>query len=86
MRPPTEELSVVIVNPDVKVWEGKAESVSSENSTGPFDILPQHSNFVTIVRNKPITIREATGKKQTITYKSAVLVVKDDLVMIYTDI
>lgn len=86
MRPPAEELSVAIINPDEKVWEGKAESVSTENSVGPFDVLPQHSNFVTIVRDKPITIRETTGKQQTIAYKTAVLVVKENQVMIYTDI
>lgn len=86
MTLPAKELNVVVMDPDGKVWEGRAESVSSENSVGPFDILPQHSNFVTLVRNKPITIHEMTGKHQTLTYQSAVLVVKEDSVIIYKDI
>jgi F0F1-type ATP synthase epsilon subunit len=86
MTTPANELNVAIVNRDQRIWEGKANSVSSENSAGRFDILPQHANFITLIRNKPITIRETTGKSQTMTYKTAVLSIKEDRLMIYTDI
>jgi F0F1-type ATP synthase epsilon subunit len=86
MAPQRNVLKVVVMNPDERLWEGSAESVSSENSSGTFDILPQHANFVTIVRNKPITIRTLDGEEKKVTYKNAVLVIKEDALMIYTDI
>jgi len=56
------QLEVVVNSPDKLIWEGKAYSISSENSAGVFDILPEHANFVTMIENKPITIR--TGLKE----------------------
>jgi F0F1-type ATP synthase epsilon subunit len=36
---------------DKKNFEGQAVSVSSKNKVGDFDILPHHSNFITVVRD-----------------------------------
>ena len=36
------------------LWEGEALSVSSENVDGPFDVLPLHANFVTLLKDVPI--------------------------------
>ena len=80
------ELQVVVATPDELIWEGKAESVSSENSAGPFDILPQHANFVTMIKGKPITIRTIGDGEKTFTYKNAVITVAKDKVSIYNDI
>ncbi len=81
-----EALAVVVVNPEARIWEGQAESVSSENSAGPFDILPEHANFVTIIKNKPIIVRTGSGENKTFNYKNAVIVVKDDTVKIFSEI
>lgn len=80
------ELRVIVATPDEQIWEGKAESVSSENSAGPFDILPQHANFVTMIKGKPIIVRTLTDGEKTFTYKNAVITVAGDKVSIYTDI
>lgn len=80
------ELQVVVATPDEKIWEGKAESVSSENSAGPFDILPQHANFVTMIKGKPILVRTLSEGEKTFTYKNAVITVSKDKVSIYNDI
>jgi F0F1-type ATP synthase epsilon subunit len=80
------ELLVVVATPDEQIWEGKAESVSSENSAGTFDILPQHANFVTMIKGKPIIVRTQSDGEKTFTYKNAVITVKEDKVSIYTDI
>ena len=68
------------------VWEGEARSVSSENSDGPFDILPMHANFITLIRSKPISIVDAEGKEKRFTYDNAVIHVQDNKVNIYTKI
>lgn len=33
------------------IFAGKAGAVSAQNASGPFDILPMHSNFITIILN-----------------------------------
>jgi F0F1-type ATP synthase epsilon subunit len=81
-----EEFSVTITNAEERIWEGVAHSVSSKNSAGQFDILPGHANFVTMVKNEPIVIRNRAKEDQTFIYKTAVLTVKDNKVKIYSDI
>lgn len=47
-------------------YEGQAVSVSSENQIGPFDILPEHANFVSQVFN---SLRIVTENSQEIRYQ-----------------
>lgn len=53
----TNVLNVKIVSPTQTLFEGQAYSVSSANSTGKFDILPYHANFITMVQKTPIILR-----------------------------
>jgi len=77
-------LHVVIKSPTEIIWEGEAEWVSSENSVGPFDVLPGHANFITLIDNKPIVIQDTNTKKERYVFKRAALLVKNDEVSIYT--
>lgn len=86
MNQQIEEFPVTITNAEERIWEGMAQSVSSRNSAGQFDILPGHANFVTMVKNEPIVIRAIMKKDQIFKYKTAVLAVKDNKVEIYSDI
>ena len=54
-------LSIHIKSPEKTIWEGKGEWISSVNSQGPFDILPMHANFITVVENQSIKVK--TGGK-----------------------
>lgn len=80
------ELSVIVATPDELIWEGKASSVSSENSAGTFDILPQHANFVTMIKGKPILVRTLSDGDKVFEYKNALITVASDKVSIYNDI
>ncbi|KKQ66713.1 MAG: ATP synthase epsilon chain [Candidatus Daviesbacteria bacterium GW2011_GWA2_38_24] len=51
-------LNVRIITPHQVLFEGQAESISSIDSAGPFDILPQHANFIALIENQDITVRE----------------------------
>mgnify|MGYP003394808150 CR=1 FL=1 len=82
----SEEFPVTITNAEERIWEGVAESVSSKNSAGKFDILPGHANFVTMIKNEPIIVRTRMKRDQIFTYKTAVLSVKNNKVAIYSDI
>lgn len=78
-------LSVIIRSEEEETaWEGKADSVSSCNSQGEFDILPKHANFVTIIKNKPIEIQKKGVLEKIIQPALAVLSVREDVVTIYT--
>ncbi len=52
-----------------KVWspfrvyfDGKAKSVSAVNGTGPFDILPHHHNFITLLNACDLALNTPDGK------------------------
>jgi F0F1-type ATP synthase epsilon subunit len=68
------------------VWEGRAQSVSSENAQGPFDILPMHANFITLLSDKPIVIIAEDGEKIEKKFSASVMYVVNDVVKIYADI
>jgi len=86
MSTSAKEFTVSVISPDERLWEGQAVSVSSENSAGKFDILPQHANFVTIIKNTPIVVRTATTGNKTLKYKNAVIVVNYNKVAIYAEL
>ena len=76
-------LSVEIASPEKQIWESKALSVSSVNSAGPFDILPMHANFITIVENQSININ--TGAKiEKFLFQNAIIYTTHNKVIIYT--
>lgn len=63
-------------------FQGEAFSVSSKNQLGKFDILPRHTNFITLIFDE-LTI--VTSKKERITYhfKKGVLEVTKNKVNIF---
>ncbi len=81
-----KKINVRISNVADIVWEGEAESISSENSDGPFDILPMHSNFITLVRDKPIVVRQVDGTKKKYNFRQSVIFVNNNSVKIFAEI
>lgn len=78
-------LSVVVKATEKKLWEGEADSVSSVNSQGPFDILPLHSNFISVIENKPIVIRVGKEKKE-YNFPFSVIYAHENMVQIFTNL
>jgi F0F1-type ATP synthase epsilon subunit len=79
-----EPIHVRINSPEKIIWEGEATSLTSENSKGPFDILPLHTNFVSIIRDKEIRIT-SKGKVETFKFPVSVLSAHSNTVCIYTN-
>lgn len=79
-------LQVTITSPKKDLFTGEASSVSSTNSLGKFDILPEHANFVTLIEKQPIIIRSPKGKPIVFNFSLAVIAVNKNKVSIYTDI
>ncbi|MCR4325172.1 MAG: hypothetical protein NUV69_05830 [Candidatus Curtissbacteria bacterium] len=49
-----QELKVKIVSASGPLYDGKATAVSGFNKVGPFDILPMHENFISLISDKVI--------------------------------
>lgn len=85
VRPQGNILQVKILSPKKMIFLGQADSVSSTNSSGKFDILPQHANFITLVKNKPLVVTTSKGT-QSYTFNLAIVLAINNAVTVYTDI
>ena len=63
-------------------FQGFAKSISSQDRSGPFDILPTHENFITQFTNKLEIVTEA-GEKIGFPKPSGVIEVANNAVKIF---
>jgi F0F1-type ATP synthase epsilon subunit len=66
-------------------FDGEAQSISAENDTGPFDILPKHHNFMTLLSACDIIVRTKEGE-ETIKISRGIMHVKADQVIVFLDV
>lgn len=85
MADPKKQMHVKVAAPYKVYFNGKAESVSAVNDTGPFDILPEHHNFITLL-NPCDVIVQLGNQKETIPINRGVMHVKKDRVLIFLDV
>lgn len=77
------KLKVKVISRTGVVWEGEGDSCSMDNEVGPFDILVEHTQFVTTIKGD-IVVRDSG--KVTWTYHldtPALCRVKSNLVEIW---
>ena len=67
-----------------KFFQGEAKTVTSLNETGEFDVLPQHANFVTLIRGFVIVDKGLSTEKR-FDVDNGVLATKTDAVDVYLD-
>lgn len=63
-------------------FRGKAEAVSSQNRLGKFDILPEHTNFITLIFGD-LTIQTADKRKIAYRFERGVLEVSENKVNVF---
>ena len=78
-------IAVKVYAPFKVYFEGDAFSVSAVNATGPFDVLPQHHNFLCMLVPSTLTIQTPDGP-QTIKISRALLHVKANRVVVFMDV
>lgn len=78
-------MQVKVYSPFQNYFDEPAYSISAENHTGPFDILPHHHNFMTLVSACEMKIVAPTGEKK-IRINRAVMHVKADKVVVFLDV
>lgn len=81
-----QTLSVQIISPVESIFIGEAVSLSSKNSSGSFDILPEHANFITLVDKEPIVIRLPSGEKKVFNLPQSVIRCWKNQIIIFTDL
>lgn len=78
-------LHVKLYSPFQVYFDDEAESVSAENDTGPFDVLPRHHNFITLLNPCEVEIKSKTGDKR-IKISRGVMHVHRNKVTIFLDV
>lgn len=78
-------MKVKVYAPFKVYFEGEAFSVSAENATGPFDILPQHHNFLCMLVPCTLVVHSPEGNKD-IKVHRALMHVKSDSVAVFMDV
>lgn len=78
-------LSVIVRDREGILFQGNAEAVSSFNEKGPFDVLPLHANFISLIRNS-VTLKISNSAPKEIALNSGVLKVKENKVEVYVGI
>lgn len=78
-------LEIIVIKTDQMIFRGMAKSFSSINDQGKFDILPDHQNFISIIKNYMI-IRTTSGKNHHIDIEEAVLHLKNNKLVVFTGI
>jgi len=81
----SKTVNVKVYSPFRVYFNGPALSVSAENETGPFDVLPKHYNFMTLLNPGIITVR-TEQKDQKFQIARGVMHVKNNGIIIFLDV
>ena len=79
-------MQVKVYSPFNDYYEGAAFSLSAENATGPFDILPKHHNFISLLSACEIIVRSVNKGEQRIRISGGLMHVKADRVIVFLDV
>ncbi len=78
-------LNVKVASPYQVYFDQPALSISGNNLTGPFDILPGHHNFISLLDRGELVIR-TINDEQKIKINGGVMHVKADMATVFLDI
>ena len=82
---PEGQMKVKVYAPFRDYFEGLAMSISAINDTGPFDILPGHHKFLTLLNACDLEIRTDDGA-ETVKIDRGIMFVKEDRVTVFLDV
>jgi len=67
-------------------FDGDANSISAINRTGPFDVLPHHKNFMTLLIPCNIVVRVDGKPNFTLPIQRGIMHVKADQTTVFLDV
>lgn len=80
------KLHIKLFSPYKVFFDDDAKSISAENDTGPFDVLPRHHNFITLLNTCEVIINSLEGKEKRIRISKAVMHVRHNTITIFLDV
>jgi len=78
-------MHIKVYSPYKVYFDEQGESISAVNATGPFDILPQHHRFMTLLSPCEVVIR-TQRREEKIRISGGLMHVKADQVTVFLDI
>ncbi len=82
---PEGQMHIKVYAPFKIYFDGMAKSISAVNDTGPFDILPKHHNFMTLLNAGDIIVRSESGEEK-VSISHGIMHVKADRVVVFLDV
>jgi F0F1-type ATP synthase epsilon subunit len=82
----SQHLTVIARAPFHVYYEGDAITVSATNEVGPFDILPGHADFFSILDPGDVIIDTGADEPITFNISNGIVAVRDDEVMLFVNI
>ncbi|HET6863638.1 MAG TPA: hypothetical protein VFH37_00325 [Candidatus Saccharimonadales bacterium] len=67
-------------------FDGPALSISAVNQVGPFDVLPHHRNFITLLEPGDLTVRIPNKSDLKVPIAKGIMHVKSDEVRVFLDV
>lgn len=83
--PENTTVHVKVYSPFKNYFDGMARSISATNKTGPFDILPRHHNFMTLLLPGDLVVRTDKDERH-IKISRGVMHVKANQVIVFLDV
>lgn len=80
-----DQLHLIIKNRETTLFDGSVFFVSSFNELGRFDVLPQHTNFISLIKEK-ISYQTLDGEEKSITLNNGIIRVESNSVEVYLGI
>lgn len=80
-----KSMHVKVYAPFKVYFDGIANSISAVNATGPFDILPKHHNYMSLLSAGDIIVRSDKGEDK-INITRGIMHVKADEVIVFLDV
>ena len=80
-----EKLDVLVRDRGGILYEGKVDSLSSYNDSGPFDVLPLHANFISLIK-KSVSLRLRGKVVEELPIETGVIAVRENEVEVYLGI
>jgi F0F1-type ATP synthase epsilon subunit len=80
-----ELLDVLIMSPESVIFSGVAKAISCKNVKGIIDVLPGHSNFMSLI-DKEIVVYHSNGSMQKLNTEKAIIKVVNNQIVILTNV
>lgn len=84
-QPQSKPLHLTIRTREAIVKDVDIKNLSSKNEKGLFDILDQHANFISIVKEK-LLLRYPDGREEEVSIDHGVLKVRENQIDVYLGI